>query len=573
MKKIRLVLLVFICCFLKYTFAQQIHVEEGEDDGILITDAGADGIQIDSAGIFGIRIVDPKIHGLFVDKAGTDGIFLNFPADDGVHIFHAGDNGIEILGPANQGALISNPGGDGIEINSPVNCGIKITDAGNFGMEILGSGSDGISVSDASTAGLRITNAGEDGIAIHAPLDDGITIHHPVDNGVVVDSAGGVGVEVTNGHIGLRVLNTYSDGLIIHDVGDDGINISNPKFDGIDISETGHIGLLIHNAGSDGIQILNTEDDGIHIISPVHDGIYIEGAGERAAYLTNDSGSSLESVRVQHGNDSEFDLFLGGHGRMATHGSYILQLDANDNAVNEKFGIRQSAAQGGADVFNVYENGNGGISGNFSKGGGSFKIDHPLDPENKYLYHSFVESPDMMNVYNGNVILDDNGEAMVVMDEWFEALNRDFRYQLTSISAPGPNLFIAEKIKKNSFKIGGGNPGSEVSWQVTGIRQDPFANENRIETEVMKENFNRGKYLHAKEWAKVKGLPSLQHVAHEILTVEINSEPSFSVEYEKFRNELIEKNTEVIADQAVRVLTPDFKRSDAKSEGLQPDDK
>ena len=31
------------------------------------------------------------------------------------------------------------------------------------------------------------------------------------------------------------------------------------------------------------------------------------------------------------------------------------------------------------------------VLGNLSKGGGSFKIDHPLDPENKYLFHSFVE--------------------------------------------------------------------------------------------------------------------------------------------------------------------------------------
>src|SRR5262249_35543573 len=71
------------------------------------------------------------------------------------------------------------------------------------------------------------------------------------------------------------------------------------------------------------------------------------------------------------------------------------------------------------------------VSGNLSKGGGSFKIDHPLDPENKYLYHSFVESPDMMNVYNGNVVTDASGDAFVEMPEYFEALNKDFRYQLT----------------------------------------------------------------------------------------------------------------------------------------------
>jgi hypothetical protein len=42
-------------------------------------------------------------------------------------------------------------------------------------------------------------------------------------------------------------------------------------------------------------------------------------------------------------------------------------------------------------------------SGMITKSSGSFKIDHPLDPANKYLSHSFVESPDMMNIYNGVV--------------------------------------------------------------------------------------------------------------------------------------------------------------------------
>ena len=33
----------------------------------------------------------------------------------------------------------------------------------------------------------------------------------------------------------------------------------------------------------------------------------------------------------------------------------------------------------------------------------AFVIDHPLDPANKYLSHCSVESPDVMNLYNGNV--------------------------------------------------------------------------------------------------------------------------------------------------------------------------
>jgi hypothetical protein len=140
--------------------------------------------------------------------------------------------------------------------------------------------------------------------------------------------------------------------------------------------------------------------------------------------------------------------------------------------------------------------GNVTVSGTLSKGGGAFQIDHPLDPANKYLLHSFVESPDMMNVYNGNVVLDAQGEATVTLPDWFEALNRDFRYQLTAIGAPGPNLYVARKISDNQFKIAGGTAGAEVSWQVTGIRQDAWANANRIPVEKDKAESERGRYLH-----------------------------------------------------------------------------
>ena len=113
-----------------------------------------------------------------------------------------------------------------------------------------------------------------------------------------------------------------------------------------------------------------------------------------------------------------------------------------------------------------------------------------------YLSHSFVESPDMMNVYNGNVVLDGNGEAVVVLPEWFEVLNRDFRYQLTAIGAPGPNLYVAEEITGSEFRIAGGDPGMKVSWQVTGIRQDKYAEEHRIQVEERKSHEDAGMYLH-----------------------------------------------------------------------------
>lgn len=154
-----------------------------------------------------------------------------------------------------------------------------------------------------------------------------------------------------------------------------------------------------------------------------------------------------------------------------------------------------------AQVFNVDAGGDGfyagnlTVKGNVSKGGGSFKIDHPLDPANKYLSHSFVESPDMMNVYNGNITTNRHGLATVNLPEYFEALNGEFRYQLTVIGQFAQAI-VAKKIASNRFVIRTSKPGVEVSWQVTGIRHDAYANQYRIPVEEDKAVGEQGYYLH-----------------------------------------------------------------------------
>ena len=135
------------------------------------------------------------------------------------------------------------------------------------------------------------------------------------------------------------------------------------------------------------------------------------------------------------------------------------------------------------------------VTGNLFKGGGAFRIDHPLDPENKYLSHSFVESPDMKNIYDGVAVLDEAGEAIITLPDWFEALNGDFRYQLTPMGAAFVP-YVAEEITGNQFKVAGGIPGRKVSWQVTGIRHDAFANAHRIQVEEQKPDAAVGTYLH-----------------------------------------------------------------------------
>lgn len=151
--------------------------------------------------------------------------------------------------------------------------------------------------------------------------------------------------------------------------------------------------------------------------------------------------------------------------------------------------------------------GNVYVTGVLSKSGGSFKIDHPLDPANKYLSHSFVESPDMMNVYNGNAVTDSAGFAVVTMPDYFEALNRDFRYQLTVIGQFAQAI-VADEINGNRFRIRTDKPGVKVSWQVTGVRHDAWANAHRIRVVEEKPKAERGRYLNP----EVHGQPAEKQI-------------------------------------------------------------
>ncbi len=151
------------------------------------------------------------------------------------------------------------------------------------------------------------------------------------------------------------------------------------------------------------------------------------------------------------------------------------------------------------------------VVGNLSKSGGSFKIDHPLDPANKYLYHSFVESPDMMNIYNGNVVTDGSGRAVIDLPDYFESLNRDFRYQLTTIGSSAQAMVATEIANTVHHQDRPGNV--KVSWQVTGIRQDAWANAHRIPNEVEKSDVEKGHFLHPELFGH-KGEPSVTELAH-----------------------------------------------------------
>ncbi|WP_276132727.1 hypothetical protein [Polluticoccus soli] len=227
--------------------------------------------------------------------------------------------------------------------------------------------------------------------------------------------------------------------------------------------------------------------------------------------------TNVSSALVGFAGNSSFEnhgvhAFVRGPGGASFNVGVFSSATAATTSTGNSYGVYGSAANGatnygiygtatGGTPYAGYFAGNVSVTGTMSKGGGTFKIDHPLDPENKYLYHSFVESPDMMNIYNGNIVTDAAGDAIVTLPDYFEALNRDFRYQLTVIGSFAQAI-IYEKINNNQFKIKTDKPNIEVSWQITGVRHDKFADAHRVVPEVEKEPEFKGRYLHAAEWGK-----------------------------------------------------------------------
>ena len=111
----------------------------------------------------------------------------------------------------------------------------------------------------------------------------------------------------------------------------------------------------------------------------------------------------------------------------------------------------------------------------------------------------------MMNVYNGNVVTDAAGRATIELPAYFEALNQDFRYQLTTIGSFA-RAMVEREIESNQFTIRTEEPNVKISWLVTGIRKDAFADQNRVMPETEKTAEDRGRYLHPEALGKSASL-------------------------------------------------------------------
>jgi len=182
-------------------------------------------------------------------------------------------------------------------------------------------------------------------------------------------------------------------------------------------------------------------------------------------------------------------------------GNYGVYGEGSNGSTVTRFGIYGLASGATTNYAGYFSGTLYATTGTF--GTKPFMIDHPLDPTNKFLRHSSIESNDMMNLYNGNITTDANGYATVEMPDYFEALNENFKYQLTVIGTFAQAI-IKEEITNNKFVIQTSQPNVKVSWQVSGVRHDAVAKKYPVIVEEMKPEGQKGLYLEPEAFGQPK---------------------------------------------------------------------
>ncbi|MGA5823995.1 hypothetical protein ACPC54_39885 [Kitasatospora sp. NPDC094028] len=365
---------------------------------------------------------------------------------------HAGVTGTATLGPGVAGTSAQGAGVTGTATQSPGVQGTSSSAAGVAGTSTSAAGVTGTSQSGAGVTGSSQSGSGvagssqsADGVTGSSQSGAGVTGTSIQGDGVVAGSTSGAGLSASSG-TGIAVSAFSREGTAVY--GHSGVFRPIPLFTTTAVTTPNALSAAASTVfgGLGPVKIPLPPP-------PAPPGV---------------SGSSVSGAGVSGGS-------LFGNGMEA------------DGVVGITAKGRPVAGAFTGDVT---------ITGNLHKGGGGFRIDHPQDPANRYLCHSFVESPERKNVYDGTVTLDPQGRAVVELPSWFEALNQDFHYQLTPLGAPAPGLYVAEPVSDNRFTVAGGTAGQQVCWQVTGVRDDVWAQAHPMETEEEKRPEERGYFLH-----------------------------------------------------------------------------
>lgn len=432
--------------------------------------------------------------GLYGYSTGQSGVYGQSGTGYGVYGYTGGS-----ISSAQQAGVYGGNGSNGPGVHGFSQNGYGVYGLGNssgtYGNSTSGYGAVGSSTNSYGVYGESATNTGifgtgsNRGVHGQSTAADGWGVYGESNTG-----AGARGVYGKSGSgTGVWGLSTANNGTGLYGEANTGINANGVA--GTSSTGIGVYGLSTasNRWGVYGEANTGTDARGVYGASSTGTGVYGSSAGTNkwGVYGEANSGSFASGVYGQSYSGS------GVYGvAWASNGIGIIGEANSTNAIGvdarSDFGTAIYARGG---TWAGYFQGNVYVSGTINKSAVGFKIDHPDDPANKYLYHSSVESQDMKDLYDGMAVLDARGETLVELPSWFQSVNGDFRYQLTCIGDYAP-VYIAQEISNNRFKIAGGKAGMKVSWQVTGIRHDPYAEQNRMPVEQDKPENERGYYLH-----------------------------------------------------------------------------
>ena len=380
-----------------------------------------------------------------------------------------------------------------------------------------GSGVYGSSKSGSGVVGLSSTSSGVVGLS---STSSGGSFLSASGNGAAgVSSGGGYGVYgSSNSGTGIRGISTSSYGGHFSSTNGNGaLGTSGGSGYGLaGVSDSGY-GVAGTSTSSDGGDFVSSSGIGAVGASTGGDGLFGQTTSGIAVYGTNTGSGDYGFLG---GTDPVFDQSAGVVGvNTANDGDGVV----GSSGGTAGYGVVGAATgQSGKGVFGRFTSTNGStgyagyflgdvsVTGTLTAGTKDFKIDHPLDPEHKYLVHASVESDKMENVYNGHVTTDANGYAAVTMPPWFDALNTDFEYQLTVVGQFAQAV-VGTEIQNNKFTIKTDKPNVKVSWQVTGVRHDAFALAHPMEVEQDKPENEQGLYQNPEAF----GQPESRGIAYQ----------------------------------------------------------
>ena len=436
------------------------------------------------------------------------GVYGNAGSGDGVA--GTSSTGYGVYGTSAQGNGVvgnSSTSGDGLVGNSADGAGVYGSSGDGYGGYFTTGGANGLYAVTTDSNGTGILGVASNGSSAYGVEGSSASGKGVVGFGAVQGVYGSVGngtygflggVDPTNG-FPAGVVGADASGSSSHGSGVYGTSTNGDGVIGISASGTagyfssgGFYGLYATTSQSNGTAIRGVSGTGTDAA-----GLYGQADGGDGVYGTSANGSGV------YGTSGSGDGIYG----YSANGTAVYG-DGGANGVGV-FGVGHSLAAGSfvGDVI---------VTGKLTAGTKDFKIDHPLDPAHKYLYHASVESDQMEDVYSGNVVLGSDGAATVQMPAWFQSLNGDFRYVLTCIGGFAP-VYIAQKVANNQFGIAGGKPGMEVSWQVTGVRHDAFALAHPLQVEQDKPEGEQGLYQNPEAFGLTedKGIGYARRQAHQ----------------------------------------------------------